>query len=143
MVAGKEAALAAVRRGFGSQRPITVLPDSSLGNASGVWRPSALFICAKKPGTLLKWNSMLSWAVSFAVWKTKTNWFLVQPRSLSGWTEGGSFVACTKEESDAWQAGRFLIITALEERILEKTAEDAPPVSDVVPNAIWGKHIST
>ena len=48
------------------------------------------------------------------------------------WVEGGTIVRCTGEQVDAWNKGPLLIVTALEERILEQPQADAQPVSDVV-----------
>jgi gamma-D-glutamyl-L-lysine dipeptidyl-peptidase len=133
-VAAKEAALAAVKTtGFGVSDQITVLPEPSLGDRVWGLATISLVNLREKPGNASEMGTQAFMGSVLRVWKTKTNWFLVQTSDhYLGWTEGGSFVACTKEESDAWQAGPLLIITALEERILEKPSEDAPPVSDVV-----------
>jgi cell wall-associated NlpC family hydrolase len=87
----------------------------------------------EKPGNVSEMGTQAFMGNVLRVWKAQTNWFLVQTADrYLGWTEGGSFVACTREEADAWQAAPLLIVTALEERILEEPAADAPQLSDVV-----------
>jgi cell wall-associated NlpC family hydrolase len=46
--------------------------------------------------------------------------------------EKGTFVRCTREQVEAWQNDTLLIVTALEDCILERPETGAQPVSDVV-----------
>jgi hypothetical protein len=87
----------------------------------------------EKPGHSSEMGTQVLMGNIFRVWKRQTNWFLIQtPDGYLAWTEGGAFASCRRREAEAWQAGPLLIVTALEERILEAPSEDAPPVSDVV-----------
>jgi cell wall-associated NlpC family hydrolase len=71
------------------------------------------------------------------VWKPSTNavfrWYLTQSKDgYVSWLQKGTFVRCTREQVDAWNSGPLLIVTALEDCILEQPQAGAQPVSDVV-----------
>jgi uncharacterized protein YgiM (DUF1202 family) len=131
---GKEAALAAVKAaGFHVSDRITVLPQADFGER--VWGLANLSLVnlREKPGNASEMGTQAFMGSVLRVWKTETNWFLVQTADhYLGWTEGGAFTACTREEAATWQAAPLLIVTALDERILEEPSGDAAPVSDVV-----------
>ncbi len=60
-------------------------------------------------------------------------WYRVETADgYHAWLEKGTFVRCTRVQADAWQNSPLLIVTALEERILEQPDPAASPVSDVV-----------
>lgn len=132
--AAKPAASDAIKaKGFDVIDEIAVLPEAKLGEK--VWGIANLSLVnmREKPGNSSEMGTQAFMGNILRVWKTQTNWFLVQTADrYLGWTEGGSFTACTQEEADAWQAGPLLIVTALESRILDEPSEKAAPVSDVV-----------
>jgi gamma-D-glutamyl-L-lysine dipeptidyl-peptidase len=130
----KQAAVDAVKAaGFSVNDSITVLPAADLGDRTWGIATVSLVNLREKPGNVSEMGTQAFMGNVLRVWKPQTNWFLVQTADrYLGWTEGGSFVACTREEADAWQAAPLLIVTALEERILEEPAGDAPQLSDVV-----------
>jgi gamma-D-glutamyl-L-lysine dipeptidyl-peptidase len=71
------------------------------------------------------------------VWKPSTNavfrWYLTQAADgYLSWMQKGTFVRCTREQVDAWNASPLLVVTAFEECIREQPDPDAQPVSDVV-----------
>jgi hypothetical protein len=130
----KQAALAAVQAaGFRVSDRIAVLPGEDVGGRAWGIATLSLVNLYEKPGNTSEMGTQAFMGNILRVWKTQTNWFLVQgdDRYL-GWTEGGAFTACTREEAEAWQSAPLLIVTALEERILQQPSADAPPVSDVI-----------
>jgi gamma-D-glutamyl-L-lysine dipeptidyl-peptidase len=131
--AAKDAVLAAIKTaGFDVSDSIVVLPQASLGERTWGIATISLLNMREKPGNSSEMGTQAFMGSVLRVWKTKTNWFLVQTSDhYLGWTEGG-FTPCTKEEADAWQKEPLLVVTALDERILEKPSPDAAPVSDVV-----------
>jgi cell wall-associated NlpC family hydrolase len=130
----RTAALAAVQAaGFRVSDRIEVLPEEDLGGR--VWGVATLSLInlREKPGNASEMGTQSFMGNVLRVWKTRTNWFLVQTADrYLGWTEGGAFAAGTRQEAEAWQSAPLLIVTALEERILQQPSADAPQVSDVV-----------
>jgi cell wall-associated NlpC family hydrolase len=60
-------------------------------------------------------------------------WYYVETADgYHAWLEKGTLVRCTRPEIEAWEKAQLLIVTRLEDRILEKPDGDAQPVSDVV-----------
>jgi gamma-D-glutamyl-L-lysine dipeptidyl-peptidase len=71
------------------------------------------------------------------VWKRSTNatyaWYLTQsPSGYLSWLQKGTFVRCTRQQVDAWNSSPLLIVTTMDDCILERPEADAQPVSDVV-----------
>jgi len=67
------------------------------------------------------------------VLKRSRNWYYVQGHDgYLAWLERGSLVRCTAGELEAWNNSPRLIVTALEEMVLERPETGAQPVSDVV-----------
>jgi len=132
--AAKTAALDAVKAaGFEIQDKITVLPQERLGDRNWGIATLSLVNMREKPGNASEMGTQAFMGSVLRVWKTQTNWFQIQTADqYLGWTTGGSFVQCTREQAEAWQAAPLLIVTALEERILEQPSAGAPQVSDVV-----------
>ena len=132
--AARQAALAAVKAaGFRVSDRIDVLPGEDLGGRDWGVATLSLVNLREKPGNASEMGTQAFMGNVLRVWKTQTNWFLVQTADrYLGWTEGGAFTACTRKEAEDWQSAPLLIVTALEERILEQPAADAAQVSDVV-----------
>jgi hypothetical protein len=130
----RNAALAAVKAaGFSVSDQMDVLPEEDLGGR--VWGIAALSVVnlREKPGNSSEMGTQAFMGNVLRVWKTQSNWFRVQtPDRYLGWTEGGAFTPCTRAEAEAWQAAPLLIVTALEERLLQQPFADAAQVSDVV-----------
>lgn len=136
--AAKQEAVAAVAKtGAKVIDRITVLPAADLGNrVCGISTLSAVNVRENR-GHSSEMGTQILMGNSFKVWKQQTNWFLVQTDDgYLGWVEGGSFVNCTLERASAWNNAPRLIVTALEERILEQPDAGALPVSDVVLGGI-------
>jgi cell wall-associated NlpC family hydrolase len=112
---------------------IIVLPALDLNNrVCGISTLSVVNV-RENPGHGSEMGTQILMGNSFKVWKQQTNWFLVQTDDgYLGWAEGGGFVNCTPEETSAWNDSPRLIVTALEERILEQPDPHALPTSDVV-----------
>jgi len=71
------------------------------------------------------------------VWKRSTNavfaWYLTQSGDgYLSWLQKGTFARCTREQVEAWNRAPLLVVTAFEDRILERPEAEAQPVSDVV-----------
>jgi gamma-D-glutamyl-L-lysine dipeptidyl-peptidase len=116
---------------------INVLPSQQLSNR--VWGLACLSVASARelPDHKAEMGTQVLMGEVVRVWKQSTNvnfpWFLIQaPDGYLAWVEGGTIVRCTGEQVDAWNKGPLLIVTALEERILEQPQAEAQPVSDVV-----------
>lgn len=132
--AAKKAVIAAVARtGVDALDRIVILPAPDMGERTwGIATVSVVNI-REKPGNSSEMGTQVLMGNVFRVWEQKTNWFLVQTADhYPGWTEGGGFLLCTREQADAWNASPLLIVTAFEERILEEPDAESLPVSDVV-----------
>jgi hypothetical protein len=132
--AAKQAALEAVAAaGFRVADRVNVLPDSRLSQR--LWGIATLSVlnAREKPGHASEMGTQILMGNVFRLWKTRTNWFLLQAADgYLAWTEAGGFIACTRQEAEAWQAAPLLTVTAWEERILEQPSTDSLPVSDLV-----------
>jgi cell wall-associated NlpC family hydrolase len=126
--------MAAVRqKGLDVRVAIDVLPDPRLGDRRCGIATLSVVNVREKPNNAAEMGTQMLTGECFRVWKEQSNWFLVQTADgYVGWAERGGFVQCTRSDVDAWQSAPHLIITAYEERILEKPEADALPVSDVV-----------
>jgi cell wall-associated NlpC family hydrolase len=132
--AARKAAIMAVRAaGFRVREHIVVLPGDDLGGQDWGLAALSLVNLREKPGNTSEMGTQAFMGNVVRLWKTQTNWFLAQTADkYLGWTEGGSLAPCTRQQAEAWQASPLLIVTALEERIVERPSSDAPQVSDVV-----------
>ena len=130
----KRQALDAVGRLGGSVKDeITVLPSAELGDK--VWGISSLSLLnvREKPGNGSEMGTQILMGNAFKILKQETNWFLVQSADrYLGWTEGGGFAVGTAEDVKSWNVSPLLIVTVLEERILEQPDTHSLPVSDVI-----------
>ena len=116
---------------------IEVLPDPRLGD--GVWGISCLSVASarEQPEHKAEMGTQVWMGDVVRVWKPSTNaifrWYQVQTGDgYVAWLEKGTFVRCTRAQVEAWQSGPLLIVTAPEDRILERPQADAQAVSDVV-----------
>ena len=116
---------------------IKVLPDEKLGDQ--VWGISCLSVATGRelPDHKAEMGTQVLMGDVVRVWKPSTNavfrWYLTQAADgYLSWLQKGTFVRCTREQVDAWNRGPLLIVTAFEDRILERPDADAQPVSDVV-----------
>jgi cell wall-associated NlpC family hydrolase len=116
---------------------IKVLPDESLGDQ--VWGISCLSVASgrEQPEHKAEMGTQVLMGEVVRVWKPSTNavfrWYLTQSGDgYVSWLQKGTFVRCTREQVEAWNRGPLLVVTALEDLILEQPQADAQPVSDVV-----------
>ena len=148
--AAKDAAFAGVKAaGCAVTDQITVLPGADLGDR--VWGLARKSVINLRVHPFAE-NSRAMATQAFLgtvlrVWKRQTNaqsaWYLVQtPDDYVSWTDGVSFVPCTKAQADSWQAAPLLFITALEGQIVQEPSSNAAPVSDVVQCDLV-KHVAT
>jgi cell wall-associated NlpC family hydrolase len=140
----KQAALAAVKvAGFDVSDRIAVLPEADLGDR--VWGLANKSVVNMRVRPFAQGSREMATQAfmgnAFRVWKTQTNlvsngqpnWYFVQTADdYLSWIDGGSFVACTKEQAEAWAAAPLLIVTVFEGRIVKDPSTNAPQVSDVV-----------
>lgn len=134
----KNAALnAATHSGCVISDQIELLPQKSLGDR--VWGVTTLSVAnvREKPANGAEMGTQMLTGEVCKVWKKETNWFLIQTADgYVGWTEGGGFTNCARATADQWNAAPHLIVTAYEERILEKPDTNAMPVSDLVMGSL-------
>ena len=116
---------------------IKVLPDEKLGDQ--VWGISCLSVASGRllPDHRAELGTQVLMGNVVRVWKPSTNavfrWYLTQSADgYLSWLQKGTFVRCTREQVDAWNRGPLLMVTAFEDRILERPDADAQPVSDVI-----------
>lgn len=119
---------------------LTLLPDEKFGER--VWGIGCISVAnlreATSPGAELGTQLLMGNVVR--IWKRQGMWIYAQTSDrYLGWVEEGSFVACTKEEVNAWNSSKRLILTAYEDRIWEKPAPGGNgnyPVSDIVMGGV-------
>jgi gamma-D-glutamyl-L-lysine dipeptidyl-peptidase len=116
---------------------IKLLPEERLGNE--VWGIGCTSISNGRlqPEHKAELGTQVLMGEVVRVFKRSTNvvfaWYLTQaPSGYISWLQKGTFVRCTREQADAWNSSPLLIITAMEDCILERPDPDAQPVSDVV-----------
>jgi len=112
---------------------VTVLPDQRFGEK--IWGVATLSVASgrEEPDHKAELGTQILMGRVVRVWKGTRHWFYVQsPDGYLSWIESGSFVPCTRKQADAWTNAPLLIVTAFEERVLEKPRVDAESVSDVV-----------
>ena len=130
----KSAAIETIRRtGAEIVDHVTVLPDSRFGEKT--WGIATLSVASgrEEPDHKAELGTQILMGRIVRVWKGTRHWFYVQsPDGYLSWIEKDSFVPCAKKEADAWANGPLLIVTAFEERVLEKSRSNSESVSDVV-----------
>ncbi len=130
----KEAALAALREaGIEAEDRVTLLPDKELGDK--VWGISTMSVAngREDPEQKAELGTQILMGNIVHIWKRHRGWFLIQSADgYLSWTESGNLFRCARAEADAWQSSPLLIVTALEEQILEQPRAGAQPVCDIV-----------
>jgi gamma-D-glutamyl-L-lysine dipeptidyl-peptidase len=130
----KSAAINTVRRtGAKVIDHVTVLPEQRFGEKT--WGIATLSVASgrEEPDHKGELGTQILMGRIVRVWKGTRHWFYVQsPDGYLSWIEKGSFISCTRKEADAWTHAPLLIVTAFEERVLEKPRSDSESVSDVV-----------
>jgi len=116
---------------------IKVLPDESLGDE--VWGIGCLSVASGRLGPEHKaeLGTQILMGEVVRVWKRSSSraysWYWTQSASgYLSWLQRGTFVRCTREQADAWNNSPLLIVTAMEDCILERPQAGTQPVSDVV-----------
>jgi hypothetical protein len=112
---------------------VAVLPNLRLGEKT--WGIATLSVASgrEEPDHKAELGTQILMGRIIRVWKGTRHWFYVQsPDGYLSWIESGSFVLCTKKQADAWTNAPLLVVTAFEERILQKPRADSESVSDVV-----------
>jgi hypothetical protein len=116
---------------------IKLLPEARLGDQ--VWGISCLSVASarEQPEHKAEMGTQIWMGNVVRVLKRSSNaifsWYQIQSADgYVAWVEKGGLMRCTREQADAWQQGPLLIVTAFEDRILERPQADALPVSDVV-----------
>jgi len=132
-----EAVRAVERTGASVSDHIKVLPDERLGDQ--VWGIGCLSVASgrEQPEHKAEMGTQVLMGEVVRVWKPSASasfrWYLTQSGDgYLSWLQQGTFVRCTREQADLWNSGPLLIVTAFEDRILERPDAEAQPVSDVV-----------
>lgn len=130
----KSAAIETIQRtGLKAHDRISVLPDQRFGEKS--WGIATLSVASgrEEPDHKAELGTQILMGRVVRVWKGTRHWFYVQsPDGYLSWIESGSFAPCTRQQADTWTNSPLLIVTAFEERVLEKPRSDSESVSDVV-----------
>ena len=116
---------------------ITVLPSPDLGESIwGIIRISVANMREKSsPGAELGTQVVMGNVVK--VWKREGPWYYVQSSDrYLGYMEDDVVVLCTKEQLNAWNSSKRLVITAYEGRIWQEPNSASLPVSDIVAGAL-------
>ena len=116
---------------------IKVLPDETLGDQ--LWGIGCLSVASgrEQPEHKAEMGTQVLMGEVVRVWKRSTNavfaWYLTQSGDgYLSWLQKGTFARCTREQVEAWNRAPLLVVTAFEDRILERPEAEAQPVSDVV-----------
>ena len=116
---------------------IKVLPEERLGEQ--VWGIGCLSVASGRlqPEHKAELGNQVLMGEIVRVWKRSSHplytWYLVQTADgYLSWLHADTFVRCTREQAEAWRHAPLLIVTAMEDLVLEQPRADAPPVSDVV-----------
>jgi hypothetical protein len=112
---------------------LTVLPEQRFGEKT--WGVATLSVASgrEEPDHKAELGTQILMGRVVRIWKGTRHWFYVQsPDGYLSWVENGSFVPCTKKQADAWTNAPLLIVTAFEDRVLDKPRSDSESVSDVV-----------
>jgi len=128
-----ETVIAVERTGARVTDRIAVLPAEALGTRA--WGIVCLSVASGRllPDHKSEMGTQIMMGNPVRLWKQSTNWFYVQSADgYLAWLEKGVFIRCSHEELDAWGHAPRLIVTALEDMILEQPESGAQPVSDVV-----------
>lgn len=123
--------------GVSAQARIQLLPEPRLGDKT--WGIACLSVASGReaPAHKAEMGTQVLMGQAVRLLKRSTNsafaWYLVlSPDGYPCWLEQGTFVRCTRPELETWQHAPLLIVTALEDVILEQPCPGAQPVSDVV-----------
>ena len=139
--AAKAATIAAVTKaGYQVSDRITLLPAAELGDATFGISTLSVASGREQPGHSAELGTQILMGHTVSVLRHSNGWYLVQSddRYLS-WVQRGAFVRCTKERVDEWNRSQLLIVTAFEDRIVEKPQPDAQSVSDIVSGCLVKK----
>jgi hypothetical protein len=112
---------------------VTVLPEQRFGEKT--WGIATLSVASgrEEPEHKAELGTQILMGRIVRLWKATRHWFYVQSSDgYLSWIENGSFIPCTRKQADAWTNAPLLIVTAFEERILDKPRSDSESVSDVV-----------
>ena len=134
-----EALRVVARAGVRAADEIRVLPAESLGEQ--LWGIGSLSVASarEQPAHAAEMGTQILMGDVVRLWKRSaaTNggqaWFLAQSADgYLAWLEQGTFVRCAEAQAKEWDGGPLVIVTALEDQVLEKPDPQAQPVSDVV-----------
>lgn len=134
----KSETLAVVRRaGFEVTDQIVVLPAEKLGEATCGIACLSVASGRENPGHSAELGTQILMGHAVRVLKQSNSWYLVQsPDRYLSWVQRGALVRCTESQLDGWEKSSRLIVTAFEDRVLERPQPDAQPISDVVPGCL-------
>ncbi len=123
------------RAGIEAEDRVLALPDARLGELT--WGLSRLSVASAREGPEHKeelgTQVLMGWPVRVLTHTTNRWWYLVQTSDgYPAWLERGTFILSTREQVSAWTNSPLLIVTTLDDRILEKPDPQAQVVSDVV-----------
>jgi len=114
-------------------RQATEQPGENLGDR--VWGIACLSVASAREGPEHKaeMGTQALMGNVVRVLKGSRIWYYVEMADgYRAWVEKGTIVRCTREQAETWQRAALLIVTALEDCILERPEAGAQPVSDVV-----------
>jgi cell wall-associated NlpC family hydrolase len=114
---------------------LTVLPAESLGDR--VFGLACLSVASarEQPEHKAEMGTQVLMGREIRVFKPGTNtmWYYVQSGDgYLAWLERGTFARCTREQVEAWNHAPLLIVTAMEDCVLETPEPGAQEISDVV-----------
>ncbi|MCW5550597.1 MAG: C40 family peptidase [Verrucomicrobiae bacterium] len=134
----KAETLAAVTStGFEVIDRISVLPAPELGEATWAIASVSTANARELPAHGAELGMQVLMGHVVRVWAQTNGWYFVQSadRYLS-WAARGSLVRGTQAEVEAWKNAPLLLVTALEEQVLERPHSEAQPVSEVVTGCL-------
>ena len=119
--------------GVSASNEIVVLPASDLGDQT--WGISSLSVAngREEPEQKAELGTQVLMGHTVRIWKRNRRWFLVQTGDgYLSWVERGSLVRCDEKAAGDWQNSKLVIVTAMEDQIVESPKASAQPISDIV-----------
>ncbi len=119
--------------GIAAADEITILPAKDLGDQ--VWGISCLSVAngREQPEQKAQLGTQVLMGHTVRIWKQTRRWYLVQTQDgYLSWVENGSLVRFDEKSVRDWENSPLLVVTAMEDQILETPAPSAQPVSDIV-----------
>lgn len=119
---------------------IATAPESALGETSSGLVCLSVASGREQPEHQAEMGTQELMGYPLRVLRRSGMWYLVQTSDrYASWMEDGAFRLCTAADVEAWNGSTLLMVTAFDDRVLERPEADAQPVTDVVMGGLVRK----